>query len=162
MTLKSKAEIKAEQQAQQAKQGNTATLDRPVCDEIKQIFVTSMTSTYEACVDARNRGINAGIERFRRENSTGNDDFFADWEVEATQIIESRFLSLNALPSSQAAIDLDNLDQYDIKILDARLDELQAKGELTEDECHEFDVIDSYLVERKNTSNPCPDLSSGN
>lgn len=155
--FKSKAEIKAEQQAQQGKSGNTATLDRPVCDEIKEIFVTSMTTTYEACKEARNRGISAGLDRFRAENSTGNDDFFAEWEVEGVQILESRLANQNALPSSQDVIDLNNLSQYDVAILDRRLDDLAARQELTESEAAEFDVIDTYLKQLQEASNACAD-----
>jgi hypothetical protein len=114
----------ARTQQQQPSQSNTATLDRPVCDEIKEIFVSSMTSTYDACLEARNRGISAGLQRFRDENSTGNDDFFAVWELEAEQILDSRSANQNALPSSQLVtdtpLDLEALDAYSLEEISGR------------------------------------------
>lgn len=105
----------ARNQSQQAPRSNTATLDFPISDEIKDIFLSSMTGTYDACHEAHKRGISAGLQKFRDEVRTGNDDFFADWEVEAVQILDSRSANLNALPSSQSLtepLDLTCLDAY--------------------------------------------------
>jgi hypothetical protein len=153
MTYKTKAEVKAEQQAKQGTQSNTAVLDRPVCDEIKDIYVSSMTSTYDACLEARNRGISAGLQKFRSENCTGNHDFFADWEVEAVQILESRSLNQNALPSSQVIIDLENLDQYPLEVLRDRNNYLNDLPSLDADQEHELEVLYAYLTECLESSN---------
>ena len=155
---KSKAEIKAEQQAQQGK-GNTATLDRPITDEVKDIFLTSMTGAYDACHEARNKGISAGIAKFRAEVSTGDRDFFADWEIEAEQILVSRISNLSALPECTDSIkdlvlDLSNLEQYSLELLRDRNHYLADLPSLDADQERELDALYSFLAPRLEASNP--------
>ena len=126
----------AKNQSQQTPDANTATLDRPVCDEIKNIFLSSMTGTYDACLEARNRGISAGLQKFRDEHATGDDDFFADWEVEAVQILDSRLLSQNALPSSQSStepLDLESLADYTLAEISDRYNHLVDRQDELDD-----------------------------
>lgn len=158
---KSKAEIKAEQQAQQGRSGNTATLDRPITDEVKDIFLTSMTGAYDACHEARNKGISAGIAKFRAEVSTGDRDFFADWEIEAEQILEARISNLSALPEctdsiKDLALDLSNLEQYPLELLRDRNHYLADLPSLDADQERELDALYSFLAPRLEASNPDP------
>lgn len=159
MTYKSKGEIRAEQQAHQGKSGNTATLDRPITEEVKDIFLTSMTGAYDACHEARNKGISAGIAKFRSEVSTGDRDFFADWEIEAEQILVSRISNLSALPECTDSIkdlvlDLSNLDQYPIELLRDRNHYLADLPSLDADQERELDALYSFLAPRLETPNP--------
>jgi len=116
MTYKTKQEIKAEQQAQQA----TQTIDRPVNDEIKSIYIDTRLATYDACHEARNRGISDGIQQFREELSQSNQDFFDAWSTEAQMTIESRATNQNALPCFSDSFDLSNLDSYTLHAIRVR------------------------------------------
>lgn len=158
---KSKAEIKAEQQAQQGRSSNTATLDRPITEEVKTIFLDSMTGAYDACHEARNKGISAGIAKFRAEVSTGDRDFFADWEIEAEQILEARISNLSALPEctdsiKDLALDLSNLEQYPLELLRDRNHYLADLPSLDADQERELDALYSFLAPRLEASNPDP------
>lgn len=150
----------AAKQQEQAPQSNTATLDRPVCDEIKDIFLNSMTGTYDACLEARKRGISAGLQKFRQENSTGNDDFFADWEIEAVQVIESRTLTQNVLPEStdftEQPLDLTCLDAYTLPEITDRYNYLvDNQDSLDSDRKEELRALHSHL-EASNAVTPMP------
>jgi len=114
MDYKTKKEVKA--QSQQA----TQVIDRPINDEIKSIYIDTRLATYDACHEARNRGISDGIQQFREELSQSNQDFFDVWSVEAQTTIERRAISQNALPSYSDSFDLSNLDSYTLHAIQVR------------------------------------------
>jgi hypothetical protein len=135
------------------KQSNStevALLDRPVCDEIKGIYIGSMTTTYAACNEAYNKGVIAGIAKFKKEHISGTNDFFVEWEIEAQQAIDSNLTKQNALLSSApTTVDLTNLDSYNLEDICDRYDFLTEqfdRGTLETNE--ELELLREYLEKK--------------
>jgi hypothetical protein len=120
---KNKTPKASKAQSQQA----TQTIDRPINDEIKSIYIDTRLATYDACHEARNRGISDGIQQFREELSQSNQDFFDAWSTEAQMTIESRAMNRNALPCFSDSVDIANLDQYPLEQIVERYNWLVAR-----------------------------------